>query len=337
MKKIIAIVLLAAMALGLAACGPINENKVAVLWSGADEAVSPNSLINAMDRAMYIENIAYEYYGAQGDAAKQLTQAQEALDAGCAALMVELVDQTAAADFVTLAEAASVPVVFFNSGAVVSTYDKCVTVSTDEQTRMTKYTEMVEEYLEDEKSVKKLDRNADKKITILSCLEEQIMLELSKDSIDVEFVEESAVSKITDVEMILTENDSVAQEYLLALQAEDFNTNKLTTQYIAIFTVGNTFDYKAYVLESAPEGEQQRKAYYEDNKYLVDLTTAKEEDLAAMIYTTVNVIDSGRIAGTVMEDYDAIAEMAAEVCAALITGKEAGSSVRNISYTIYAG
>lgn len=340
MKKIIAIVLLAAMALGLAACGTINKADVAVLWSGADKAQIPNSLINAMDRAMYIENIAYTYYGAEGDAAKQLTQAQEALDAGCSALMVELVDTTAAQQIVDLAKAKDVPVIFFGCDvdkAITESYGKCVVVSTDEQTRLTKYTEMVEECLTDKKAIEKLDRDQNKKITILNCLEEQITLELPKGSVDVEFVEEGSVGDITSVEMILTDDDTAAQAYLLSLQEKDFNTNKLTTQYVAIFTVGNEFDYKAYVLEGAPEDKEALKAHYEASKYLVDLTTVAEEDLPAMIYTTANVIDSGRITGTVMEDYDAIAEMAAEVCAALITGKDTGNPIRNIPYTVYAG
>ena len=96
MKKIIAIAVLAALVLSLAACAPINSAPVAVLWANDSEAISPNSLINAMDRALYIENISYTYYGAEGDAAKQLQQAEEALNAGCAVLMVEPVDATAA-------------------------------------------------------------------------------------------------------------------------------------------------------------------------------------------------------------------------------------------------
>lgn len=70
MKKILAFILVAILALGMAACGAINKTPVAVLWAEGDTAVIPNSLINAMDRAMYIENIAYQYYGAEGDQAK---------------------------------------------------------------------------------------------------------------------------------------------------------------------------------------------------------------------------------------------------------------------------
>lgn len=340
MKKGIAMLLLVALVLGLCACGPVNEKTVAVLWADGDKAVSPNSLINAMDRAMYIENVDYTYYGAQGDAQKQLAQAQEALTADCGVLMVELIDEAAAADFVELAKAASVPVVFFNcevDASVSGSYDKCVVVRTNEETRMSKYTEMIQEYLTDKKNVGKLDRNEDKKITILCCQEEQITLELPKGSVDVEFVEEGTVVDITSVEMILTDDDAEAQRILVTLQDQDYNTDKLTTHYVAIFTVGNEADYKAYVLEGAPQEEAARKAHFEANKYLVDLSAVDEEDMKEMIYTTTNVIGDGRIAGTAMEDYDAIAVAAAEACAALATGKPVGTTVVDIAYTTYTG
>ena len=156
MKKIIAIAVLAALVLSLAACSPINSAPVAVLWATDSEAISPNSLINAMDRALYIENISYTYYGAEGDAAKQLAQAEEALNAGCAVLMVEPVDAAAAAQFVELANAKQTPVIFFGANVeetVATESSLCLIVKTDAATLAEKYTEMLTEYLKDEKTV----------------------------------------------------------------------------------------------------------------------------------------------------------------------------------------
>lgn len=387
MKKIIAIVLLAALTLSLAACGTINKSDVAVLWSGADTAQIPNSLINAMDRAMYIENLGYTYYGAEGDAAKQLTQAQEALDAGCAALMVELVDPASAQQIVDLAKAKDVPVIFFGCDvdkAVTESYGKCVVVSTDPDTLATAYFDMVSEYVLKNTEVKKssdddLDLNDDGKISYVTvgeiALTESTAVEKNKDGepklekdgsytkavelvkLDVAFealetVEESKKSGLFGgtttyrhlqtadgdaVELILAADDQQAMTVLLALQERKLNANELATCFVPVFTVGNEVDYKAYVLENAPEDAEALKAHYEANKFLVDLTTVKEEDLAAMIYTTVNVIDSGRITGTVMEDYDAIAVAAAEACAALVTGKGVEKAVIEVPYTAYAG
>lgn len=336
MKKIISIVLLAALALSLCACGPINKTDVAVLWADGDKAVTPNSLINAMDRAMYIENIGYTYYGAQGDAAKQVQQAQEALDTGCAALMVELVDAASAQQIVDLAKAKDVPVIFFGCDVdetVAAGYDKCVIVNTDEATLFEKQGEMITEYLK--KNGKKLDRNGDGAISVASWTKKP--LEFEAEGLEIDQLDNADTIDPQVVEMVITDDDTTAQQILVQLQSKDYNTNKLTTHYVAIFTVGNEFDYKAYVLENAPEDAEALKAHYEANKYLVDLTTVSEEDLEVMIYTTVNVIDSGRITGTAMEDYDAIAEAAAEACAALVTGKGVEKAIIDVSYTTYTG
>lgn len=383
MKKGIAMLLLVALVLGLCACGPVNEKTVVVLWADGDKAVSPNSLINAMDRAMYIENVAYTYYGAQGDAEKQLAQAQEALAADCGVLMVELVDETAAADFVALAEAASVPVVFINC-EVVSTYDKCVALCTDPDTLATAYFDMVSEYVLANTEIKKvsdddMDLNDDGKISYITvgeiALAESLAVEKDKkgepklekdgsytkavelEKLDVAFEALEVVENTEEgglfggsttyrhlqsadgkaVEMILVADDQQAMTVLLALQEMKLNVNELATCFVPVFTVGNEMDYKAYVLNGAPEGAEERKAHFEANKYLVDLTVVEEEDLDAMIYTTANVIDSGRISGTAMEDYDAIAEAAAKVCAELASGKGVQEAVIDISYTTYAG
>ena len=334
MKKIIAIAVLAALVLSLAACSPINSAPVAVLWATDSEAISPNSLINAMDRALYIENISYTYYGAEGDAAKQLAQAEEALNAGCAVLMVEPVDAAAAAQFVELANAKQTPVIFFGANVdetVATESSLCLIVKTDAAALAEKCTEMLTEYLKDDKTVKNLDRNGDGVLTVLSDMPDIALDELE----DITVAYATAESALTDLEMILTANDTAAQETLLKLQAEDFNTDKLATQYVALFTVGNEIDYKAYVLDTLPEGGDTA-AHYEANKFLVDLTTVEAEDMDKMIYTTMNVVESGRISGTVLEDYDAIAEAAAAACAAIIKNKST-ETVKLVPYTIYAG
>ena len=88
MKKFIAFVLIATMLLGLAACGAINETEVSILWSDLSYnedgsiAMVPNSLINAIERAMYIENINYTHYDGNNDQPTQFKQATDALNAG---------------------------------------------------------------------------------------------------------------------------------------------------------------------------------------------------------------------------------------------------------------
>ena len=134
MKKIIAMLLIAVMVMSFAACGSVNDTEVSILWSGDGVVHVPNSLINAMERAMYIDHIEYAHYGANGSQETQTKQANDALNAGCAALVVELVDASAAQTIVDAAKAKNVPVIFMNTPvdeAVVKSYDKCVSVVSD--------------------------------------------------------------------------------------------------------------------------------------------------------------------------------------------------------------
>ena len=188
MKKIIALILIALMVLGMSAC-TINETDVAVLWSGSnDTAVVPNSLINAMDRAMYIENISYKHYAANGDQAAQTAKAEERLNAGCSALMVELVDSSAAQAIVDLAKAKDVPVVFFNCDvekAVIDSYAKCALVTTDATSLTALYGTMLDNYLNANIEKKKpsntdMDLNDDDKIHYIALGDVQ----LDKDTVE---------------------------------------------------------------------------------------------------------------------------------------------------------
>ena len=78
--------------------------------------------------------------------------------------------------------------------------------------------------------------------------------------------------------------------------------------------------------------------------YLVDLTVVEEVDLDDMIYTTINVIDGGRISGTVMEDNDAIAVSVATIARNFIKGNDTFKDIETtlvkdsevlIPYSIY--
>ena len=338
MKKIVTVIVLAALMLSLAACGALSGKEVAVLWADAGKTVNPNSLHNAMDRALYIEHITYTYYGAEGNAQTQISQAEAAVKAGCAALMVQAVDAEAAAACVALAKANNIPVILFGSqldSSVLAGYEKAVLVVTDEATLAEKQKEMIEKYLGDKKVVKNLDRNGDGKITVINRTDSTFTFEVENVVLDVVAGGVENVSPST-AELVITADDQDARNLLLQLQALDFNTDKLATHYVALFTVGNKVDYKALVLKDAPAEAEARKAHFEAKKYLCDLTAVEEDDLAVMIYTTANVVDAGRITGTAMEDYDGIAVAAAAAAAALLTG-ETVELTQKIPYTTYGG
>ena len=85
MKRIISLVLVLVSLLTLSlfcftSC-TINKSEVSILWSGEGETKVPDSLINSMERAMYIKKVDYKHYGANGDAALQVQQAKDALNA----------------------------------------------------------------------------------------------------------------------------------------------------------------------------------------------------------------------------------------------------------------
>ena len=380
MKKRIAILLAAVMVLSLAACGTINDTEVAILWNDAGTVQVPDSLINSVERAMYTQSIAYTHYGANGSQAEQTRQAQAALDNGCAALLVKLVDNAAAQDILELAKAKNVSVIFFGCEVpddVVSSYDKCFCISTDAASLGTAQGQMLENDLVKKKKKayimeEDMDRNGDGKYTCLTVgdmsaaveavnasLTEKGLptVEIAAESVDVAYIGNLTESSYTtekkvemgllstpegvNVDLILVDSDVTALDVLLALQAKGFNTNKLTTHCIPVYTVGSDADYKAHVLKDRPAGDRKDaavRAYYEQMQYLVDLTNVKDEELEELVYNTYNVIGDGRIAGTAVEDNDAIAAALAQITRNILEGAESGGDHQvQIPYTIYTG
>ena len=146
------------------------------------------------------------------------------------------------------------------------------------------------------------------------------------------------------VELVITTNDLTAYEILSVLQSKDFNTDKLKTHLIPIFTVGASVDYKQIVLAGKPSDESKVAEYYESMKFVCDLTAVDPEDLDEMIFNTTNVIDTGRLAGTALEDQDAMAESVAKILRNLFKEKNAFDKVEIgeikgstllIDYTVY--
>ncbi len=378
MKKILALILVALFALttlSLVACGSINNAEVSVLWSGKGVAEAPDSLINCIDRAMYIENISYKNYGANGDADAQYEQAKTAVEGGCAVLIVEPVKALETYKYIELAKDNNIPIILIGDAAIslaveaynkiYGEYDNCVIIRTNSDSLPTVQGKLIADYVK--ANFEKLDRNDDGKISYVNytsslyssadeanklltegkdyeieigsgCSKEKTRTELvfydDKNaakllpSVGAGIAQLAIMEKYNDeanntVELIITDNDATALEILVALQSKGFNTDKLTTHCIPVFTVGFETDYKGYVLSDAPENEDAKKEHLENNKYLCDLTTVEDKDVEIMIWNTKNVIASGRLAGTVIEDQDAIAEAIASVVSNFVNEKDA--------------
>ena len=374
MKKIISLILVAVFilsAISLTACGSINSTEVSILWRGDGSVKVPDSLINCLERAMYIENISYKHYGADGNSASQLDQAKEVAEKGCSALVIELVDTTMAAEFVAIAKDKDIPVVFIGDVAesVLASYEKCVAINSNTDTLAKIRGKQIGEYVSE--NLKALDRNNDGKISYVHFTNgdsEELITEINSVVKDVlvfyddknsfkllpEFEADKVFSEImkkyndeakNTVELIITDNDTIAREILVVLQENGFNTDQLTTHCIPVFTVGFEEDYKNYVLSGSPQItldmmigqgdsvvdienkleklEEAIAKYYESNKYLCDLTTVSEDDVEVMIWNTKNIIASGRLAGTVIEDQDAVAATIAAVVRNFVKGNSA--------------
>ena len=233
--------------------------------------------------------------------AAQTAKAEELLKAGCAALMVELVDASAAQAIVDLAKAKDVPVVFFNSNvdeAIVAGYDKCAVVNTDSETFNTIYAELLFDALAKEKKGiyspnEAADRNEDGTIVYLAIGDvagavEALNAKLTEAGLpaltaagtveNADTIAALTESSYTNadkkdmgllsyegqsIDLILTADDATAQDVLVALQSLGYNKDRLTTHCIPVYTAGNTADYKALVLSDRPEGDHKDDAVQE--------------------------------------------------------------------------
>ncbi len=363
MKKFVAILLVAVMLLSFASCGAINKSQVAVVWSNTSDAYLA-SMKNAIDRAFYIENIKADYYYSEDDVQKQSAHIIDILAKDCAVLIINLVEGTDAQEIVNLAKAKDVAVIFFESNVsedVLNSYDKCYSVEINEDSLSEQRGKLIGNYYSDKKVLKQIDRNNDGKITyavfgsvdakvfesanlVLSAYAEKeeldekdmkklVAFEAGKETLDSENVEKSMsdlFKKYNDenkntVEMIITEDDATALSVVKALQDKGFNSDKLKTHLIPVFTVGA----------------------YEDAKAFADTSTMKEEEIEEYIYTTINMIDDGLIAGTAMKDYDSQALAISAVARNIINGNAvmtdiaeeniSGEKVVKIPYMSYAG
>ena len=119
MKKIIAILLVAALALGLAACGGNGGNssgtKVSVFWYDESD-VYLSSVRTALNKELDgLEGVSYDNQYAANDQSKQLDQIKTAVAGGAKLLVVNQVTSGAADTAEDILKAAgNIPVIFFN-------------------------------------------------------------------------------------------------------------------------------------------------------------------------------------------------------------------------------
>lgn len=352
MKRIIALVLVVALALTAMVSCSINDKEVAVIWSNqGDEYLFTVS--DALDRALYIENIKYKHYDAEGSAKTQLALVEDAIKAGAPAIVLNPTDSITASAAIGKAKAAGVPIVLMCADAIsealVETYDKAYAVNVDSLSlggvigaRIAK--DLIENF-------EAYDRNGDEKISYITTdliaptFIDNIKDEIAKSEAEKkpelvpaivapsldgvgEYVENAfegfeGIGKNeaveTRVELILSADDADLDDILLALRGYELNYQKLVTHFIPLYTVGT---------------------YANMGSLLSDSTRQEEKDA----YSVLNVIDAGYVSCAAVEDDDGMATAAAAILRNLIKGEDALSGVVKeyvkdkkvlVPYTIY--
>lgn len=322
MKKIFTLVLIIALALASLVSCSINDSEIQIIWGDLDEDFTA-TVKDAFDRALYIENIAYENLDADGSASAQIDLIKETVAAGASVLVVNPLDLRVATEALETAKEADIPVIFVCGGEFVSNdlflsgYDKAYAVDVDYTTLFTTLGERVASDLIE--NYEDYDRNDDGRISYsafgLSALAAPIIdLKLAEANLPAlvkvdapaisnaanelfgDFEGKGSNEKLpTKVELILTADDADVAPLLLDMRNYDLNYNKLTTHFIPLYTVGNSA-----------------------NASILLPDTAEEEEKAA--YSVLNTIDSGYVSAAALEDDDAIATSVALMLRNIIKG-----------------
>lgn len=169
-RKSLIFILSAALLCGLfagCAAGNAGADVHVFYYTYSDTYVS--TVRAALDKKLTDAGIPYQDYDSNNSQTTQTEQVQTAITKGAKVLVVNVVttgSDDAAAGIVALARNADIPVIFFNrevSDGVVKSYDKCVFVGTDATEAGKLQGDMIGDYLV--KNYEKTDLNGDGKIS----------------------------------------------------------------------------------------------------------------------------------------------------------------------------
>lgn len=314
MKKLLAVVLTLAFALGLTACGGSSDSgkgEVSVFYyTYSDTYIS--SVRSAMDKLLTDAGLKYQNYDANGNQTTQTEQVTTALAKGSKLLVVNVVDtgsNDAAQNIVDQAKAQNVPVIFFNRSvdeSVVTSYDKSVFVGTDYEMAGHMQGEMIGKYLVE--NYNKLDLNGDGKISyVMFKGQEGNMEAIARTQYGVE-----------DANKVLKEAGKPELEFY-----DTSNKNKYLVDQNGQWSSAAATDYMGTILAQ----------YSESNKNMVELVIANNDDMALGAISSLqtagynkegakaipvfgvdatdaakSAIKSGAMVGTIKQDADGMAE-----------------------------
>lgn len=353
MKKVLAVLLTLAFALGLTACGSSggsDKGEVSVFYyTYSDTYIS--SVRSAMDKLLTNAGLKYQNYDANGNQTTQTEQVTTALAKGSKLLIVNVVDtgsNDAAQNIVDQAKAQNVPVVFFNRSvdeSVVSSYDKCVFVGTDYEMAGHMQGEMIGKYLVE--NYNKLDLNGDGKISyVMFKGQEGNMEAIARTQYGVE-----------DANKVLKEAGKPELEFYDAS-----NKNKYLVDQNGTWSSAAATDYMSTILAQ----------YSESSKNMVELVIANNDDMALGAVSALqtagynkegtkaipvfgvdatdaakSAVNSGAMVGTIKQDADGMASTIVTITQNFFAEKSAldgldsenlvGNWRVNIPYHTYTG
>lgn len=332
MKKILALLLAAAMLFCFAGCkngkdtittqpntsgaAQTNINVSAFFYDYSDTYIA--SVRSALQTGLDTAGIAYTFYDGASDQATQTEQVDTAIAKGADLLIVNIVttgSDEAAQNVVDAAADKGIPIIFFNreiSDNVVKSYDKCCFVGTDADEAGYMQGDMIANFLKTGDNFGKYDLNDDGKISYIMFRGELGNAEAygrTKYSVTEANKVLAAAGKLTpsaaNQNDTTQEADGISPYYLYgnwsASKAKDLMDTALTTYSLTNgdieLIIANNDDQALGAIESLNE-----KGYNTGTgtKYIpvfgVDATTA-----------AVDAIDSGKMSGTVKQDAQAMA------------------------------
>ncbi len=353
MKKILAIILAAVLALGLTACGGqggSSDGEVSVFYyTYSDTYIS--SVRTAMDKLLGDAGLKFQNYDANSNQTTQTEQVTTAIAKGSRALIVNVVDtgsNDAAQNIVDLAKAKNIPVIFFNRSvdeSVVTSYEKCVFVGTDYEMAGHMQGEMIGKYVLE--NFDKLDLNGDGKISyVMFKGQEGNMEAIARTQYGVE-----------DADKVLTEGGKAQLEFYDASNSKKYLVDQNGTWASAAAT-----DYMSTILAQ----------YSEANKNMVELVIANNDDMALGAISALqaagynkdggktipvfgvdatdsakDAIKNGSMTGSIKQDAEGMAKVISTIAQNFVNGKDTFDGVNaddkvgnwrvNIPYETYTG
>lgn len=365
MKKILALVLVVALALTAMVSCSINDKEVAVIWAKQTDDYSA-TIADALDRALYIENIKYKHYDANGDSEAQKKLIDDAIAGGAPAIVVNPHDLALATYALKAAKDAGIPIIFMCAGDLVDGlitvdgYDKAYSIDVDAASLVEKLGERIAKDLienaNDKDTKNDYDRNGDGKISYAFA-----------DVISLESVGNAALVKA--IEKYISESDAEVKPVLVpAVFAPKLTAGENVTSIFEGFTGADGNEKKAtnaeLLLSMSDEDVDDillaMRAYQLNYNKLVThfipfytvgvsanagaLLTESTNEKEKAAYSVMNTIDSGYVSAAALEDDDAMATAAAVILRNFINGNEPLKDVVadyvdgkkiSVPYTIY--